>query len=66
MTDDLEYQEVQLRRRLLFRLLQRFDFDAPNLQHQAITATTSGAWSCDDVDRFMTNADQSPTQMLRA
>ena len=37
MLDGLEYEEVALRRRMLFRLLRGFDFNKPEFQGEPIS-----------------------------
>ncbi len=37
MMDQLEQEEAALRRRLLFRMLRGFNFDAPRFGHETIS-----------------------------
>ena len=50
MLDALAMEERALRRRLLFRLLKDYDFDAPTRQNDLIAAPTTpieGLQTCD-------------------
>lgn len=54
MATDLEKEEVALRRRLLFRLLRRFDFDAPVFSPgEAISSPLPSPLSLFTADEFI-------------
>ena len=48
ISTSFEYDELRLRRRLLFRLLKDFDFDAPEFQGEMISEPMGldAEWSC--------------------
>ncbi|MEL7114317.1 MAG: hypothetical protein AAGP08_01790 [Pseudomonadota bacterium] len=49
---ELELAERALRHKLLFRLLNRFDFDAPDHQYEAITDPVASEATSWDEDHF--------------
>ncbi len=50
----LEQEELALRRRLLFHLLQDFDFDQPRFRYEAISSPVPGSAAHAPAGRFFT------------
>jgi hypothetical protein len=47
-----DQEELALRRRLLFHLLQHFDFDKPDFHYETITSPMPIPAECEQADQF--------------
>ena len=55
MDHALDREELQLRRKLLFRILKSFDFDKPLLKYELITAPVARFLELEECDEFVFN-----------
>jgi hypothetical protein len=66
MNNALGKEELDLRRRLLFRLLRQFDFDAPQFPHECIADPVMAGWTTEYENDFLFQLAPPVRQKLTA
>jgi len=62
MLKQLEQEEAKLRRKLLFRILRGFNFDAPNFRSEAISDVLPHNLACHESEGFRVRHFQRGSQ----